>query len=85
LIAQRPAVIAALWRKDPDWVIDLPEEPDQRWLSEAAALHAHSEPVPEAIEAILGQHLDSLPTTPSTLALAAQHHPDRVGVLLERI
>lgn len=85
LIAQRPVVIAALWRKDPAWPIDLPTQPDQRWLSEAAALHNHAESVPPAIDAILGQHLESLPTTPSTLGLAAQHHPDQVAVLLDRL
>ena len=85
LIAQRPIVVAAIWRKDPAWAIDLPENPDQRWLSEAAALHNHANPVPAAIDAILGQHLESLPTTPSTLGLAQQHHPDQVGALLERL
>lgn len=85
LIAQRPVVIAALWRKDPSWPIDLPDQPDQRWLSEAAALHNHADPVPEAIDNVLGQHLESLPTTPSTLGLAAHHHPDQVPVLLDRL
>lgn len=83
-VGTRPAVASALFRREPDVQIPLPDHPDERWLTEAAAARQQG-PLAPALEALLARHVDRLPATVATLALAHANYPDRVVALLERV
>jgi hypothetical protein len=83
-VAARPAVAAALLGREPDLNLELPDEPDERWLAEAAdARSAGALPAP--LEAVLGRHIDRLPASVTTLTLAQQDYPEQVSALLDRV
>lgn len=83
-VARRPAVAAALLRREPGLDLPLPAEPDDGWLAEA--LHARTDgPLPDALDRILAGNLDRLPAGIPTLALVHTTYPDRVAPLLERV
>lgn len=83
-VGGRPAITAALLAREPDLDIPLPAEPDDRWLTEAAALRQQDELHP-AMEALLAANVARLPATVGTLALADAHYQQAVGPLLERV
>lgn len=83
-VGARPAVASALLLREPDAEIPLPDEPDERWLAEAADARAAGALAP-AVEAILARHVDRLPATVATLAMAHDSYPDRVAALVERV
>lgn len=83
-VGARPAVASALLNKEPDVQIPLPEHPSERWLAEAAAAR-QTGPLAPPVEAVLAQHVDRLPATVATLALAQATYPDRVAALIERV
>ena len=84
VIGARPALASALLLREPDLDIPLPEAPDDRWLSEAAAAAENGELAPP-VEALLGAHLERLPGTVATLSLARDRFPDKVPMLVGRI
>ncbi|MEX0659095.1 MAG: hypothetical protein WD080_08175 [Egibacteraceae bacterium] len=83
-VGARPAVASALLHKEPDAAIPLPEEPSERWLAEAAATRQEG-PLPPPIEAMLASHVDRLPATVGTLAMAHASYPERVEALIDRV
>lgn len=83
-IRQRPAVLAALARRGSEG-LDIPEDPSDRWLAEAAALKESGVDIPEEIDAMLGAHADRLPATVATLQMAQAQYPDQVPALVDRI
>lgn len=83
-IGARPAVASALLAREPGLDVGLPETPDDRWLAEAAAAR-RAGPLAEPVEAVLRANADRLPATIETLALAAEHYPERVPALVARI
>lgn len=83
-VAARPAVASAFLAREPDVKLPLPEEPDTRWLAEAAAAR-QAGPLAPSVEALLAKHVDRLPATIATLALAQESYPDRVVDLLRRV
>lgn len=83
-VGARPAVASALLQREPDAQIPLPENPGERWLSEAAAARQQGSLAP-AVEAVLAQHVDRLPATIATLALAQANYPEHVDALLQRV
>lgn len=83
LIGARPAIASALLLREPDLEIELPQTPDGRWLSEAAAA-ADNGPLAPAVEKVFGAHLEQLPGTVATLSLARERFPDKVPSLIER-
>lgn len=84
LVARRPAVASALLEREPDLVLALPDAPDDAWLREAVAARSLAPLVP-SIEARLAANLHRLPATISTLSLAAEHFPEEVPALLDRV
>lgn len=83
-VAARPAVASALLHREPDVAIPLPEEPDDRWLSEAASAREEG-PLAPQVEAVLAAHVDRLPATISTLALVQAEYPEHVATLIDRV
>lgn len=83
-VGARPAVASAVLRKEPDAEIPLPDEPTERWLAEAAAVRQDGSLAP-AVEAVLARHVDRLPATVATLALAQESYPHQVAALIERV
>lgn len=83
-VASRPAVASAFLIREPDAEVPLPDEPDERWLAEAAAARQEGQLAP-AVEALLGRYVDRLPATITTLALAHESYPGRVVALLDRV
>lgn len=83
-VARRPAVAAALLRREPDTALPLPEQPDDQWLSEAVAARAEAE-LPEAIDRLVAANIERLPAGIPTLALVHAGYPERVPTLLERV
>jgi hypothetical protein len=83
-VGARPAIAAALLRREPELDIPLPERPDERWLAEAAAIRDHGE-LPPALDRLLAEHADRLPATVATLQMALASYPERLAVLLERV
>lgn len=84
LLGRRPAVASALLQREPDLELDLPAQPDDDWLAEAAAARVDSELAP-AVDALLAANAHRLPATVSTLRLATRHYPDRVAALIDRV
>ncbi|HUG86677.1 MAG TPA: hypothetical protein VMM13_19060 [Euzebya sp.] len=84
-IRQRPAVLAAILRRIPDFDVEVPDEPSDRWLAEAAALKESAGEIPPAVDALLGAHADRLPATVATLSMAQEQYPDRVPALIDRV
>lgn len=84
-ISQRPAVLAAMARRESDFHPQLPDQPSDRWLAEAAALKESGKDIPEQMDTLLGTHADRLPATVATLSMAQQQYPDRVPALIDRI
>lgn len=84
-IVQRPAVLAAMTRRVEGFSPDLPVDPSDRWLAEAAAVKESGKDIPEAMDALLGAHADRLPATVATLSMAQQQYPDRVSALIDRV
>jgi hypothetical protein len=84
LVARRPAVAAALLRREPELDLPLPATPDDGWLAEALTARAAG-PLPAALDRILAEHLDRLPPGIPTLALVHGTYPERVAALLERV
>ncbi|MGH8906117.1 MAG: hypothetical protein ACRD0K_06305 [Egibacteraceae bacterium] len=83
-VGTRPAVAAALLAREPQLAIPLPEQPDERWLAEAAAVREHGA-LPSALDELLAQNADRLPATVATLQMALASYPDRLPALLERV
>ncbi|MFO8075351.1 MAG: hypothetical protein R6T85_04455 [Egibacteraceae bacterium] len=83
-VGARPAVASALLQREPDADIPLPDEPDERWLAEAAAAAAEG-PLAPPIEERLAAGVDRLPATIATLQLAHARYPEKVAVLLGRV
>ncbi len=84
-ISQRPAVLAAMARRDAAFSPQLPDNPSDRWLAEAAALKESGKDIPADMDRLLGQHADRLPATIATLSMAQQQYPDRVSSLIDRV
>ena len=84
-IRQRPVVLAAMLRRDPSYAVDLPEEPSDRWLAEAARLRESGAEVPDAIDQLLSRFAERLPATLATLRMAHEQYPDRVPALVDRV
>ena len=84
-IRQRPVVLAAMLRKDPSFEANVPEDPSDRWLAEAAALRESGQDVPEPIDTLLGRFADRLPATLATLSMTHDQYPDRVPALIDRV
>ena len=84
-IRQRPVVLAAMLRKDPSFEANVPEDPSDRWLAEAAALRESGKDVPEPIDTLLGRFADRLPATLATLSMTHDQYPDRVPALIDRV
>ncbi|MEE8601111.1 hypothetical protein [Euzebya tangerina] len=84
-IRRRPVVMAALSRRDTNYEIEVPEDPSDEWLAEAAAMRDTETPIPDAIDAVLGAHADRLPATVPTLTMAQSEYPDRVPALIDRV
>ena len=74
LVATRPAVASALLQRDPDVVLDLPDDPDEVWLREAAAGRAAGDLAPP-IEERLRAHADRLPATIANLEFLREQLP----------
>jgi hypothetical protein len=83
-VGARPAVASALLRREPALDVPLPANPDDRWLTEAAAAR-HDGPLADRVEAVLGEHVHRLPATVETLRLATVHYPERVAALVDRV
>lgn len=83
-VGARPAVASALLRKDPGATVPLPEDPSEGWLAEAAAARQDGA-LAAPVEALLASHVDRLPATVATLAMAQDSYPDRVPALIERV
>lgn len=83
-VGRRPQAAAALLAREPDLQLPLPDEPNEEWLAEAAAARQRG-PLPEPIDARLAAHSDRLPATVATLQLVAEHYPDRLDALVERV
>ena len=84
LVRWRPQIAAALLEREPGIELDLPDDPSERWLAEAARAR-DAGPVPPGIDALLGKHADRLPATLPTLQMAQEQYPERVPALLERV
>ncbi|QBI21355.1 hypothetical protein ER308_18470 [Egibacter rhizosphaerae] len=84
VVSQRPVVASAVLDREPDFPLPLPDEPDARWLSEAAEVAADITLHPE-VSRRLAEGVDRLPPTVATLILVADRYPDRVDVLLDRV
>ena len=84
VVGTRPAVAAALLRREPDLEIPLPERPDDRWLAEAATVRDQGT-LPPALDRLLADHADRLPATIATLQMALARYPERLAALLERV
>jgi hypothetical protein len=84
LVGMRPEIAATLLEREPSLEIPLPEQPDARWLDEAAAARRHGE-LPPALDALLAANIDRLPATVATLGMAQDHYPDRVLPLLDHV
>lgn len=84
VVGARPALASAMLLREPDLDVRLPEAPDDRWLSEAAAA-AEAGQLAEPVERLFGANLDKLPGTVATLSLARDRFPQKVPTLVERI
>ena len=74
----------ALLAREPELDLALPDEPDERWLAEAAAARRRRPLVP-ALERRLADGADRLPATIPTLSMVAESYPDRLPALVERV
>lgn len=83
-VASRPAVASALLLREPELSFPLPEEPDERWLAEAAAAREEG-PLAPPVEALLAHNVDRLPATIATLSLAQSEYPEQVASLIDRV
>ena len=83
-VGARPSVAAALLAREPGLDLPLPQQPDDRWLAEAATAR-RSNPLPEPLEGLLRDNVHRLPATVDTLRLATLHYPDRVEALVDRV
>jgi hypothetical protein len=83
-VGARPAVAAALLTREPELDIPLPEQPDERWLAEAAAVREQGA-LPPALDHLLADHADRLPPTVATLQMALESYPERLPSLLARV
>lgn len=84
LVAARPRVASALLARDPDAALALPDDPDERWLREAADAHASTGLAP-AVEQILMAHAHRLPPTIPTLDLVHEHMPSALDDVLAAV
>ena len=83
-VGRRPAIAAALLEREPDLDVPLPDEPDDRWLAEAAAAKQEGS-LPAQIDALLSSHIDRLPATVATLQQVQEQYPERLDALVDRI
>lgn len=84
LVAQRPRVASALLQRDPTVVLDLPDEPDESWLREAAEARVDSTLAPE-VEARLRAHAHRLPPTIGNLEFLREQLPAALHTVLAGI
>lgn len=85
LVGRRPAIATALLAREPDLQVPLPEDPDDRWLAEAAAVKQQEGTLPPAMDALLSAHVERLPATVATLSQVAEQYPERLETLVDRI
>lgn len=84
LVAQRPVIASALLLREPELELMLPEPPREEWLREAALVRQLRKLAP-AVEALFARHVDKLPATVATLALAYESYPEHLTGLVDRI
>ncbi len=83
-VGRRPAIAAALAAREPDLDIPLPQQPDDRWLAEAAAVKQEGN-LPPAMDALLSANVDRLPATLATLSQVSEQYPERLETVVDRI
>ncbi|CAN5875400.1 hypothetical protein BH20ACT7_BH20ACT7_09050 [soil metagenome] len=83
-VGRRPQIATALLEREPGLDIPLPDKPTDSWLAEAASVR-QAKPVPAGVDALLSAHIDRLPATVATLSLTAEHYPERLPALLDRV
>jgi hypothetical protein len=83
-VARRPAVASALLLRDPTIDLDLPDDPDDAWLQEAADARTRS-PLAPPIEQILRNHIHRLPATIPTLELVREQMPAALDAMLANV
>jgi len=83
-VAARPAIASAWLLREPDVDLPLPDDPDDRWLAEAAAARRDG-PLAPPVERLLAENAGRLPATIATLSLAFDHYPEQVADLVARI
>jgi len=83
-VAARPAIASAWLHREPDVDLPLPDDPDDRWLAEAAEARREG-PLAPPVERLLAENAGRLPATIATLSLAFDHYPDQAPGLVSRI
>ncbi len=83
-VAARPAIASAWLHREPDVDLPLPDDPDDRWLAEAAEARREG-PLAPPVERLLAENAGRLPATIATLSLAFDHYPDQAPGLVARI
>jgi len=83
-VARRPAVASALLQRDPSIELDLPDDPDDAWLQEAADARTRS-PLAPPVEQILRNHIHRLPATIPTLELVREQMPAALDAMLANV
>jgi hypothetical protein len=84
LVAARPQVASAVLQRDPQADLELPDEPDEAWLREAAAARAATGPLAPPVEQRLRDHAYRLPATIANLEFIREQLPDALaGVLAD--
>ena len=84
LVARRPAVASALLQRDPSIALDLPDQPDDAWLREAAEARAQG-PLAPAVEQVLRDNVERLPATITTLELVREQMPAALDSMLASV
>jgi hypothetical protein len=84
LVASRPHVASAVLQRDPDTDLELPDEPDDTWLREAAAARITTGPLAPPVEQRLCDHAHRLPATITNLEFIREQLPHALdGVLAD--
>ena len=83
-VARRPAVASALLLRDPSIELELPGDPDDAWLQEAADARTRG-PLAPPVEQVLRDHIHRLPATITTLELVREQMPAALDPMLAGI